>query len=76
MEINENMQAALDWFTGAPLNITIIILLTIFISRLGQRSITRLMNRVASADLIPGPKRSDYTYDKLRPHFPNYVRRL
>ena len=58
MEINENMQAALDWFTGAPLNITIIILLTIFISRLGQRSITRLLNRVASTDLIPGPKRS------------------
>jgi small-conductance mechanosensitive channel len=58
MELSESMQAGLDWFTGAPLNITIIILLTIFISRLGQRSITRLMNRVASADLIPGPKRS------------------
>jgi small-conductance mechanosensitive channel len=58
MKFSDNLQAALDWFTGAPLNITIIILLTIFISRLGQRSITRLMNRVASADLIPGPKRS------------------
>ena len=58
MELSESMQAGLDWFTGAPLNITIIILLTIFISRLGQRSITRLLNRVASADLIPGPKRS------------------
>jgi len=56
MELSENMQSALDWFTGAPLNITIIILLAILISRLGQRSITRLMNRVASADLIPGPK--------------------
>ncbi len=58
MKFSDNLQAALDWFTGAPLNITIIILLTIFISRLGQRSITRLLNRVASADLIPGPKRS------------------
>ena len=58
MEINENLQAALDWFTGAPLNITVIILLAIFISRLGQRSITRLLNQVATADLIPGPKRS------------------
>ncbi|MEY3926402.1 MAG: hypothetical protein RIS16_353 [Actinomycetota bacterium] len=58
MELTESMQSALDWFTGAPLNITVILLLAIFISRLGQRSITRLLNRVASADLIPGPKRS------------------
>ena len=58
MELSESMQVGLDWFTGAPLNITVIILIAIFISRLGQRSIARLMNRVASADLIPGPKRS------------------
>ena len=58
MKIPENFQAALDWFTGAPLNITVVIALAITISRLGQRSISRLMNRIASADLIPGPKRS------------------
>ena len=52
------MQSALDWFTGAPLNITIIISLAISISLLGQRSISRFMNRIANADLIPGPKRS------------------
>jgi small-conductance mechanosensitive channel len=58
MELSESVQSALDWFTGAPLNITVIIALAILISRLGQRSIARLMTRVASADLIPGPKRS------------------
>ena len=66
MEISQNMQSALDWFTGAPLNITIIISLAISISLLGQRSISRFgqrwitqfMNRIANADLIPGPKRS------------------
>jgi len=58
MELTESMQSALDWFTGAPLNITVIIILALLISRLGQRSIARFMNRVASADLIPGPKRS------------------
>jgi small-conductance mechanosensitive channel len=58
MELSESMQSVLDWFTGAPLNITVIIALAILISRLGQRSIARLMTRVASADLIPGPKRS------------------
>jgi len=58
MKIPENLQAAGDWFTGAPLNITVVIALAIIISRLGQRSISRFMNRIASADLIPGPKRS------------------
>jgi small-conductance mechanosensitive channel len=58
MEINENMQAGLDWFTGAPLNITLILLMAVGISLLGQRSIARFMSKVASADLIPGPKRS------------------
>jgi small-conductance mechanosensitive channel len=58
MELSESMQSVLNWFTGAPLNITVIIALAILISRLGQRSIARLMTRVASADLIPGPKRS------------------
>ena len=58
MEISQNMQSALDWFTGAPLNITIIIALATSISLLGQRWISRFMNRIATADLIPGPKRS------------------
>jgi small-conductance mechanosensitive channel len=58
IKIPDNLQAVLDWFTGAPLNITVILTLAIFISRLGQRSITRFMNRIANADLIPGPKRS------------------
>jgi small-conductance mechanosensitive channel len=58
MELSEGMKSALAWFTGAPLNITVIIILALLISRFGQRSIARFMNRVASADLIPGPKRS------------------
>jgi len=58
MKLPKNVDSALEWFTGAPLNITVVIILAITISRFGQRSITRLMNKVASADLIPGPKRS------------------
>jgi small-conductance mechanosensitive channel len=58
MKIPKNLQQAADWFTGAPLNITVIITLAIIISLLGQRSISNFMNRIASADLIPGPKRS------------------
>ena len=58
MKLPKNFEPALEWFTGAPLNITVVIILAIIISRFGQRSITRFMNKVASADLIPGPKRS------------------
>ena len=58
MKIPKNLQQVADWFTGARLNITVIITLAIIISLLGQRSISNFMNRIASADLIPGPKRS------------------
>ncbi len=58
MEIPDNLQTALDWFIGAPLNITVIATLAIIISRIGQRSIAQFMNKIANADLIPGPKRS------------------
>ena len=58
MKLPKNLQPALEWFTGAPLNITVIIILALSISRFGQRWITQFMNRIANADLIPGPKRS------------------
>ena len=58
MKLPKNLAPALDWFTGAPLNITVIIILALSIARFGQRWITRFMNRIATADLIPGPKRS------------------
>ncbi len=58
MRIPDNLRDLLEAFTGAPFNITVILGLALAISRLGQRSITKFMNRIASADLIPGPKRS------------------
>ena len=58
MKLPKNLAPALDWFTGAPLNITVIIILALSIAHFGQRWITRFMNRIATADLIPGPKRS------------------
>jgi small-conductance mechanosensitive channel len=58
MKLNENLQGAFDWFTGAPLNITVIIALALTIQIIGGRAITRAMHRIADADLIPGPKRS------------------
>ena len=58
MKLNENLQSAFDWFTGAPLNITVIAALALSIQIIGGRAITKAMARIADADLIPGPKRS------------------
>ena len=58
MKLNENLQGAYDWFTGAPLNITLIVALALTIQIIGGRAITRAMVRIADADLIPGPKRA------------------
>jgi moderate conductance mechanosensitive channel len=49
MKFNENLQSAYDWFTGAPLNITVIIVLALSIQVFGGRAITRAMLRIAGA---------------------------
>lgn len=58
MRFPVNIEKLTDWFIGAPLNITLVLALALILSTLGQRSITQFMNKVATADLIPGPKRS------------------
>lgn len=51
-------QAALEWFLGAPLRILVIITLALLVRSLSVRAITRAMNRVASADFVPGKNRT------------------
>ncbi|CAB4651650.1 unannotated protein [freshwater metagenome] len=43
------------WFSGPPLHILTILVIAFIGQRLGSRTITKTMNRLASADLIPGP---------------------
>jgi small-conductance mechanosensitive channel len=43
-----------DWFSGAPLRIIFILLIAVVAQRLGSRTITRAMNRLAIVDLAPG----------------------
>ena len=43
-----------DWFSGAPLHIIVIFLIAIIAQRLGSRTITRAMNRLATVDLVHG----------------------
>ena len=44
-----------DWFSGSPLHIITILVIALIAQRLGSRAVTKTMNRLASADLIPGP---------------------
>ena len=53
-----NGRELLDWFLGAPLRILIIIFLALTLRQIATRAITRAMNRVASADFVPGKNRS------------------
>lgn len=43
-----------DWFSGAPLHIIVIFLIAVIAQRLGSRTITRAMNRLATVDLVHG----------------------
>ena len=56
--MNENVQSAIDWFTGAPLRILLILIVALVLQKTASRAITRAINRIAEADLIPGPNRS------------------
>jgi small-conductance mechanosensitive channel len=53
--MSENLQQAWDWFSGSPLRILLVIIGAFFTQYFGGRAIDRAMNRLASADLIPGP---------------------
>lgn len=50
----DRTQKIWDWFSGSPLHILEIILVALIAQRLGNRAITRAMNRLASVDLGHG----------------------
>ena len=50
------MRNFLDWMAGTPLRILIILIGAVFIQTFGSRAIDRAMNKLASADLVLGPR--------------------
>ena len=56
IQLNHGTQALWDWFKGGPMHISIILLVAIFTQFIGSRAIRRTISRLASADLIPGPR--------------------
>lgn len=58
MKVNQHIQDAYNWFSGAPLHIVVILLVALLFQSFGGRAITRAMDRIATADFVPGPQRT------------------
>ena len=58
MTINQHFKDAYSWFSGAPLHILVILVVAFIIQTYGGRAITRAMDRIATADFVPGPQRT------------------
>jgi len=54
--MSDSMRNFLEWMAGTPLRILIILVGAVLIQSFGSRAIARAMNRLASADLVLGPR--------------------
>ena len=54
--MSETVREFLDWMAGAPLRVLIILVAASLVQAFGSRAITRAMNKLASVDLVPGPR--------------------
>ncbi len=54
--MSDSAQNFIDWVSGTPLRVFIILLTAILVQSFGSRAIARAMNRLATADLLPGPR--------------------
>ena len=52
----DTVREFLDWMAGAPLRVLIILVAAALVQAFGSRAITRAMNKLASVDLVPGPR--------------------
>jgi len=53
--MNDQIQTALEWLSGAPLRIIAVLAGAVIAQWLGHRAITRAVNRLSTLDLRPGP---------------------
>ena len=54
--MSDSAQNFLNWVSGTPLRILIILVTVIVAQAIGTRAIHRAMNRLATADLVLGPR--------------------
>ncbi len=53
--MSEQTRNILEWLSGAPLRIAIVLIAAWVSYSIGHRAIDRAVNKLATADLIPGP---------------------
>ena len=53
--MNDNAQAFIDWFSGAPLRILSVLLIALISHSVGKRAIERAVAKLAATDIKPGP---------------------
>lgn len=53
--VSEQTRNILEWLSGAPLRIVIVLVAAWISYSIGHRAIDRAVNKLATADLIPGP---------------------
>ena len=54
--MSDSVRDFLDWMAGTPLRVLTILVAAALIQSFGSRAIERAMQRLASADLVPGPR--------------------
>ena len=54
--MSDSMREFLDWMAGTPLRVLTILVAAALIQSFSSRAITRAMNKLASVDLVPGPR--------------------
>lgn len=54
--MNDSLRTFLEWMAGTPLRVLIILVSAGLAQAFGSRTIARAMNKLDSADLVPGPR--------------------
>ena len=54
--MSDSMREFLDWMAGTPLRVVTIVVAAALIQSFGSRAIARAMKKLASVDLVPGPR--------------------
>ena len=54
--MSDSMREFLDWVAGTPLRVLTIVVAAALIQSFGSRAIARAMKKLASVDLVPGPR--------------------
>lgn len=54
--MSDSMREFLNWMAGTPLRVLTIVVAAALIQSFGSRAIARAMTKLASVDLVPGPR--------------------